>query len=167
MNSPFSAPQKSNIILGPEVKSTLEISLGLLLLYNNLPVQMPPDYSTKKDFPKLYSSPKSMAVTKKIQSGNGMISASSYSQLSQPQLVLNSQPLSLEDLTSALAYGPRSWSKGQNTDQMLEFDIGQGLIHVFVDVQAGSRVAKIKRSQNAATSRKLRQSKKQKMEKVL
>ena len=108
-----------------------------------------------------------MAVTDKIKNGNDITSTFPYSQLSQPQPVLNSQPMSLGDLTSTSSYGPGSCSMGQNTDQMLEFNTGQGFIHVPVDVQAGSRAAKTKRTQNAAASQRFRQSKKQKMETLL
>lgn len=182
--SPFGASRELNSILGPEVKSTPEISLGHPLLYTGPAARSPPDRRTSIGSLQLHSSAErrtSVGASSQVhtsQSDSPTTSYSSYSHFSRTPPVSNNQPSSsgyfptFSSATSSStitqtgyeskeSFSPVTSSMGQNTYQMT-LDTDQGPIQVPVDVQAASKVADEKRKRNATASHRFRQRRKEK-----
>lgn len=184
IKSPFGASRELGKILGPEIKSTPEISLGPPLLYTGPAARSPPDRRTSIGSLQLHSSAErraSVGATSQVhtsQSDSPTTSYSSYSQFSRTPPVSNNQPsssgyfptFSTTTSTSTItqagyeakeSFSPVTSSMGQNSYQMT-LDTDQGPIQVPVDVQAASKVADEKRKRNATASHRFRQRRKEK-----
>lgn len=182
--SPFGASRELNKILGPELKSTTETSLGPPLLYTGPAGRSPPDRRTSIGSLQLHSSAErraSIGATSQVhtsQSDSPTTSYSSYSQFSRTPPVSNNQSSSagyfptFSTATSSStitqagydakeSFSPVTSSMGQNSYQMT-LDTDQGPIQVPVDVQAASKVADEKRKRNATASHRFRQRRKEK-----